>query len=77
LPYPDDDRLVLSYVEAPNLAGRRAGYTGAEAAEALTGTPGFNATPNYGANELPRPGICVAVHARYSPWSGSTMQVVA
>jgi predicted permease len=53
LPYPDDDRLMLPYVEAPNLAGRRAGFTGAEAAEGLTGTPGFEATAYYAANEPP------------------------
>src|SRR5690606_33507012 len=52
LPYPDDNRLVRLYVEAPNLAGGRAGFTGAEAAEGISGTPGFEATAYYGANEL-------------------------
>src|SRR5690606_7801275 len=52
-PYPHDDRLVLLYVEAPNLAGGRAGFTGAETAAGLTGTPGFDATAYYAANEPP------------------------
>ncbi len=53
LPYPDGDRLVLLYVEAPNLAGSRAGFTGAETAEGLTGAPGFDVTAYYAANEPP------------------------
>lgn len=53
LPYPDDGRLVRIYVEAPNLAGGRAGFSAAEAAEGVTGTPGFEAAGYYGTNEPP------------------------
>ncbi|HZF31888.1 MAG TPA: ABC transporter permease [Gammaproteobacteria bacterium] len=53
LPYPDDDRLVLPYVQAPNLATSRAGFTSAEAAEGLGDIPGFERTAYYGTNELP------------------------
>lgn len=51
LPYPDDDRLVRLYIEAPNLAGGRAGFTGAETAEGLTNLPGFGAIAYYASNE--------------------------
>jgi predicted permease len=52
LPYPDDDRLVLPYVVAPNLSTFRAGFTVTEA-EGLARVPGFEALAYYGTRESP------------------------